>query len=288
MKLKSYIALITPFTAHNEVDYEALRLIVEKLILEGVDGFIVNGTTAESPTLTENEKLTILEKVIEWNQNRVEIYFGIGSNNTCECMNYIKKTENMDFKGYLVVTPYYNLPSQYGMYEHYATLASETKKEIMLYNVPKRCGVSLEAETIIKLAHDYKNITGLKQASKDMQCVDEVLANTSDFEIYCGDDNYLLESLTHRMNGIISVIGHVYLKQINECLRKYEKGEDITLLDSLLKRLSSFIFLETSPIGIKALLSLQDQCKPLVRLPLSGISDENYEILKKGLELTIL
>lgn len=283
MHYKSYIALITPFTHHNEVDYEALHKLVIRLLDENVDGLIVNGTTAESPTLTENEKLEILERVLEWSENRCEIYFGVGSNNTCESMKYVKKTEEMDFTGYLIVTPYYNLPSQYGMYEHYATLAAETKKQIMLYNVPKRCGVSLEAKTIIKLAKEFPNITSLKQASHDMECVREVLSQTENFDIYCGEDNYILESLNSHMSGVVSVLGHLYQKQLRELLDGYEKGIDVSSIDLQFKRLSEFIFLESSPAGIKEALSYYQQCLSLVRLPLTDMTDEHIEMIHQAL-----
>ena len=185
---KLYVALITPFTIMNDIDYPALDKIILRLLDENVEGFIVCGTTGESPTCSENEKIALLEHVIHLCERRCEIYFGIGSSNTCDSMRLLKLSEDMDFDGYLIVTPYYNQPTQFGLYEHFSTLATETKKKIILYNVPSRCGVSLSAATVIKLANDYKNIVALKQASKDLEMVKEILNTTTDFEVLSGND----------------------------------------------------------------------------------------------------
>ena len=281
---KLYVALITPFTIMNDIDYPALDKIILRLLDENVEGFIVCGTTGESPTCSENEKIALLEHVIHLCERRCEIYFGIGSSNTCDSMRLLKLSEDMDFDGYLIVTPYYNQPTQFGLYEHFSTLATETKKKIILYNVPSRCGVSLSAATVIKLANDYKNIVALKQASKDLEMVKEILNATTDFEVLSGNDDYLLEGMMSGMSGVVSVIAHFTATKMMEFFKGIEEGRDVSELDIFFKKLAHLCFLESNPICIKYLLSQQNECENVLRLPMTAISyeaktkiDRNYD-----------
>ena len=280
---KLYVALITPFTKQNDIDYECLDKIIERLINEKVEGFILFGTTGECCTCTENEKITALQHVINYIDKRAEIYFGIGSNNTCESMRLLKSSDHLDFNGYLIVTPYYNKPTQYGLYEHYSTLACETKKNIILYNVPSRTSVSLTAHTTIKLANEYPNIIALKQASYDLEMVKEIKRNTNEFKILSGNDDYLLEGMNVGMDGIVSVIGHFVAPKLNEFFNKYPNS-DVSNLDQFFKKVSKLCFLETNPICIKYILSENKDCENVLRLPLTAISyeskndiDQNYD-----------
>ena len=284
---KLYVALITPFTKQNDIDYEAFDKIIERLLKEKVEGFIVFGTTGESPTCTETEKLNTLEYIINKINKRAEIYFGIGSNNTCESMRLLKLSEHLDFEGYLIVTPYYNKPTQYGMYEHFSVLACETKKKIILYNVPSRTGVSLNAQTVIKLARDYSNIIALKQASYDMEMVKEIKLNTTNFKILSGNDDYLLEGMLAGMDGVISVIGHFVSNKLSLFFEKYENQEDVSDLDQYFKKISHLCFLETNPICIKHLLSEKKECQNVLRLPLTALSYENKTILDQQFDKII-
>ena len=281
---KLYVALITPFTIMNDIDYPALDKIILRLLDENVEGFIVCGTTGESPTCSENEKIALLEHVIHLCERRCEIYFGIGSSNTCDSMRLLKLSEDMDFDGYLIVTPYYNQPTQFGLYEHFSTLATETKKKIILYNVPSRCGVSLSAATVIKLANDYKNIVALKQASKDLEMVKEILNATIDFEVLSGNDDYLLEGMMSGMSGVVSVIAHFTATKMMEFFKGIEEGRDVSELDIFFKKFAHLCFLEPNPICIKYLLSQQNECENVLRLPMTAISyeaktkiDQNYD-----------
>ena len=281
---KLYVALITPFTIMNDIDYPALDKIILRLLDENVEGFIVCGTTGESPTCSENEKIALLEHVIHLCERRCEIYFGIGSSNTCDSMRLLKLSEDMDFDGYLIVTPYYNQPTQFGLYEHFSTLATETKKKIILYNVPSRCGVSLSAATVIKLANDYKNIVALKQASKDLEMVKEILNAPTDFEVLSGNDDYLLEGMMSGMSGVVSVIAHFTATKMMEFFKGIEEGRDVSELDIFFKKLAHLCFLESNPICIKYLLSQQNECENVLRLPMTAISyeaktkiDQNYD-----------
>lgn len=281
---KCYTALITPFTIMNDIDYAALDRLIEKLIDEGCDGFMVCGTTAETSALNENEKISLLEHVIAATDKRAEIYFGIGTASTCESMRLLKITEDMDFEGYLIVTPYYNQPTQYGLYEHFSALAAETVKKIILYHVPKRCGVAMTSRTIIQLANDYPNIIALKQACRDLDQVKEVLANTKDFLIYSGQDDYLLEGMQAGMSGVVSVIGHLYMKELKAFMHAFEQQEDCTESDRLFKQISSLLFAESNPIGIKYLCSKKGFCLNTLRLPMTPISEEAQKRIDEQLK----
>lgn len=276
MPKKLYLALVTPFTQTNDIDVEALKQLTLQAMKEGVEGFVVCGTTAESPTLTENEKLLCLETVLSVVENQA-VYFGIGSNNTCESMRLLKLSEDLNFEGYLIVTPYYNLPTQYGLYEHFATLASETKKKIILYNVPKRCTIALQANTILKLIHDFPNVTALKQASNDFETVKTIHKSYPDFEVFCGDDGLILEGLVAGECGVISVLAHLYAPMIKDLLSSYSAGYDVNCQMSQLKDIASILFMESNPICIKYALSKQGRCLNILRLPMCSVSEQTKE-----------
>lgn len=281
---KCYVALITPFTMLNDIDYDAFDILIERLISEKVNGFIVCGTTGESPTLSETEKISILEHVIDFVNKRCEIYFGIGSSSTCDSMRLLKLSEDLEFDGYLIVTPYYNQPTQYGLYEHFSTLATETKKNIILYNVPSRCGVSLSAQTVIKLAIGYPNIIALKQASHDLEMVKEILSVVKDFHVYSGCDDYLLEGLTSGMEGVISVIAHIIAPKMIHFLSEYEKGNDVSEFDLFFKKIAHLCFLESNPICMKYILNRNKTCENVLRLPMTAISYESKNIIDTHLD----
>ena len=274
MKSKCYVAMITPFTEANAIDYESAERIIEKLISEGVSGLMVCGTTGESPTLSENEKLDFLEFVINQVNKRCEVWFGAGSNATCDSVRLIKLSEQLDFDGYLIVVPYYNKPSQYGLYEHFAVLAENARKNIMLYNVPGRCGVARESATVIRLAKDFKNIVALKQADHNLQMVSEILAELDDFNVYSGEDGYLLEGMIAGMSGVVSVIGHLYTPELIAFFEAYEQGEDCTGKDIFFKLIARLFFLESNPSCVKYLYSKMGLCKNILRLPMSTISEK--------------
>ena len=284
---KLYVALITPFTLLNEIDYVSLDKIIIRLINEGVDGFVISGTTGESSTMSDNEKIELLKHVIDVVNHRCEIYFGIGSNNTCDSMRLLKMSEELDFEGYLIVTPYYNQPTQYGLYEHFSTLACETKKNVILYNVPSRTGVALTANTVIKLANGYPNIIALKQASKDLEMVKEILLKTKDFVILSGNDDYILEGMQAGMDGIISVIGHLVAPKLKAFFENYEKKKDVTQYDIFFKKIAHLCFLESNPICIKYLLEEKKECTNVLRLPLTAISYESKCMIDKNFDKII-
>lgn len=273
-------ALITPFTPDGQIDFKALEELIEKLIAEGCDGFVVCGTTAESASLSRDEKLAVLDCVIRQTDQRVGVWMGCGSNNTASTLEMIKAVEDRSIDGLLLVCPYYVRPSQAGLYAHFAACAQSTRLPIMLYNVPKRTGVELEAETVIELARDFSNICALKQACHDMDMVQRILMEQDQVQILSGEDGYFLEGLKNGISGIVSVVGHCIMPVIVKIWEDYQYGIENTMLDHFLKQVSTMAFRCSSPADIKAMLALQGWCGETVRLPLVPLSGEDRELLR--------
>lgn len=271
---KIYIALITPFNEEKEVDYEGIAFLVEMYLEQGIAGFIVCGTTAESCTLSEEEKFSILAFIIKQNKSRVEIYFGCGTNHTRETLRLSKKAQNYAIDGLLLVTPYYNKPSQRGLYEHFKCIASNVSLPIILYQVESRCNCIFELTTLQALVRECPSIIGLKYASKDIAAAKEIKKALPLLQLFCGDDYYLKEMDEIGMHGIISVIAHIALPSINAF---YKKGDK--LYDYYFKRLSNLIFIESNPVGIKYVLHKLYNVNGTVRLPLTTLDDENKVLL---------
>ena len=278
MELKgSGVALITPFTADNQVDVPALERIVEYVIAGGVEFIVALGTTSEAPTLTKEEKQLVCNTIVRVNNKRVPLVIGIGGNNTQNVIDEIKHTQLDDFVAILSVTPYYNKPSQAGMYAHFAAIAQASPLPIILYNVPGRTGVSMTAETIVSLATNFSNITAVKEASGnlvfDMQLLKQLPAG---FTFLSGDDGTTLPSVYMGGKGAISVIGIAYPAEFSQMVRLGLEGkvaEANQLHYGLLPKIG-LAFKEGNPIGIKAILAAKGLCEPYVRLPLVEASAE--------------
>ena len=278
MELKGTgVALITPFTADNQVDVPALERIVEYVIAGGVEFIVALGTTSEAPTLTKEEKQLVCNTIVRVNNKRVPLVIGIGGNNTQNVIDEIKHTQLDDFVAILSVTPYYNKPSQAGMYAHFAAIAQASPLPIILYNVPGRTGVSMTAETIVSLATNFSNITAVKEASGnlvfDMQLLKQLPAG---FTFLSGDDGTTLLSVYMGGKGAISVIGIAYPAEFSQMVRLGLEGkvaEANQLHYGLLPKIG-LAFKEGNPIGIKAILAAKGLCEPYVRLPLVEASAE--------------
>ena len=278
MELKGTgVALITPFTADNLVDVPALERIVEYVIAGGVEFIVALGTTSEAPTLTKEEKQLVCNTIVRVNNKRVPLVIGIGGNNTQNVIDEIKHTQLDDFVAILSVTPYYNKPSQAGMYAHFAAIAQASPLPIILYNVPGRTGVSMTAETIVSLATNFSNITAVKEASGnlvfDMQLLKQLPAG---FTFLSGDDGTTLPSVYMGGKGAISVIGIAYPAEFSQMVRLGLEGkvaEANQLHYGLLPKIG-LAFKEGNPIGIKAILAAKGLCEPYVRLPLVEASAE--------------
>lgn len=264
------IALITPFTQNDTIDYRAMDRLLRRLLKEGCEGFVVCGTTAETPTLTHSERITILRHVIKRVKHRVPIWYGCGTNNTAATIQACKEAEKEDIDGVLLVTPYYNKPTAAGLFAHYDAVASAIHANIMLYNVPSRTGVELDFETIDTLIEKHSNICALKQACTNLDVVHALKKKHPQFLIYSGEDGYFDEGIEAGMDGLISVMGHVCLPQLIQFL---DGGRKDKLLRNKLYELADLTFCEASPAPIKYMLYERGECESFVRLPLVRISE---------------
>lgn len=277
-------ALITPMKETGQIDELALRNLVEKLIAEGCDGFVVCGTTAEASALSLEEKKQVLHCVIEQSDQRVCVWMGCGSNNTAETLNMIRWANTEPIDGIMLVCPYYVRPSQQGLYAHFAACARISEKPVMLYNVPKRTGVALSAQTVLQLAQDFPNIRALKQACHDMEMVRAILTENDQVQILSGEDGYFLEGLREGISGIVSVAGHCVMPMIVKIWEDYQYGVENTELDQFLKQVGNQIFQVSSPSDIKAMLALQGWCEDGVRLPLVPLSPQEKQALQEFMQ----
>ncbi len=269
---KIITALVTPFTSDYKIDYDTLKIYIDYQ-LDDVDGFIVCGTTAEVCTLSDDEKFELLEFVLRICPSDKEIYFGCGTNNTTTTLALAKKASNYPINGLLIVTPYYNKPSQKGLYKHYECIAQAVSLPIILYQVESRCNCILEIETIKKLHHNHLNIIGIKYASSSIETLKEIRKQVKNFTIYCGDDALLYE-MNPYIDGVISVLTHLYAKNIRAFFDTEDKREDF-----FIKRYSRLLFIESNPVPVKYVLSKLLHGGDFVRLPLATIGDDNKKLI---------
>ena len=281
------VALITPFTAEKRVDTKALTRIVEYVTDGGVNFIVVLGTTSEAPTLSKEEKALVRETIIKANKKHLPLVLGIGGNNTQSVIEEIKSTDLTPFDAILSVTPYYNKPSQNGLYAHFAAIAKESPLPIILYNVPGRTGVCMTAETILRLANDFKNIIAVKEASGNLVLDMNILKDMpKHFTFLSGDDTTTLPSVYMGGSGVISVIGIAFPKEFSEMVRLGLNGNTskANALQYKLLPMMALAFKEGNPTGIKAILAAQGLCEPYVRLPLVEASDSLKEEIRKALK----
>jgi len=265
------VALITPFKNDKSVDYEALEKLVNYQIDNGIDYLVVLGTTGEPATLTVEEKEHVKTKIIEINNGRLPLVIGIGGNNTATVLNEIQQTDLSAFDAILSVSPYYNKPSQEGLYQHFKAIAKVSPKPIILYNVPGRTAQNMEPETVIRLASDFSNIIAVKEAAGNMDQALRLLQNKpEDFLVISGDDMMALPITLTGGAGVISVIGQGLPKDFSDMIRfaLNNNAKEATALHFKSMNAIDFIFEEGNPAGIKGLLKKLNICEPYVRLPL--------------------
>jgi len=264
-----FTALITPFHKDHSIDYPGLYRVMDKLIEEGNKSFVLCGTTGETSTLKLDERRILVEKVLK-KYPQIKIIVGICSNSTFEVIRHIDMyKDDPRIYAYLVIVPYYIRPNQNGIYKHFDLIASATNKNIMIYNIPSRCGVSIDVSTVIRLANKHKNIIGMKQCGslEEIQQIKEALPQ---FKVYIGDDHLLLEGLKRRADGIISVASHL----------DYPLVEDICLNENVfddryLKLISEYVFIEPSPAPVKYILYQLGYIQNILRSPLTPISEDS-------------
>lgn len=265
------IALITPFTPEGEVDYTALKRLVEFQISNGADFLCMLCTTSETPCLTAEEKEKIKKLIIEVNNGRVPLMVGCGGNNTQAVINELRTTDFTGIDGVLSVCPYYNKPSQEGLYQHFKAIAEASPLPVVLYNVPGRTGVNMKPETTVRLANDCENIVAIKEASGSLETVDEILKyKPSRFDVLCGDDALTFSMVASGAVGSISVIGNALPKEVSRMIRLEFRGEyePARKIHHMFTDLYSLLFVDGNPAGVKALLSEMGLIQNVLRLPL--------------------
>lgn len=280
------VALITPFKADKSVDYDALARLLEYQIKNGVDYLVVLGTTAETATLTPAERKSLREFIAERVNGRVPLVIGIGGNNTMSVIEEIKSTDLSRFSAILSVVPYYNKPSQEGIYQHYSAIAKSAPLPVILYNVPGRTGVNMTAETTLRLARDHENIIGVKEASGNISQMDEIIKNKQpDFMVISGDDGITFPLLTLGAVGVISVIGNAFPREFSRMVRLALNGDfaNALLIHHRFTELFNLLFVDGNPAGVKCLLHEMGFIENELRLPLVPTRITTYEQIRRVL-----
>ncbi|MEH7251141.1 4-hydroxy-tetrahydrodipicolinate synthase [Neobacillus niacini] len=281
-------AMVTPFDQHVEVDYNATRTLVNYLIENGTDGLVVAGTTGESPTLSSEEKVSLFKFVVEVVAGRVPVIAGTGSNNTRASIRLTKQAEEAGVDGIMLVTPYYNKPSQEGMYQHFKAIAEATSLPVMLYNIPGRSAVNMSVETTVRLS-EISNIVALKEASGDLDAAAEIISHTpADFTLYSGDDGLTLPILSIGGAGVVSVSSHIIGNEMQEMVTLFKNGrvQEAAASHRRLLPLMKALFATPNPTSVKAALNMQGVQVGDVRLPLVPLTDEEMSALQNVLEAT--
>ncbi len=265
------IALITPFLEDGSVDYKSLIRLVEYQLDNGADFFCILATTGETPTLTVEEKQKIKDLVVSLVGGKVPILVGCGGYNTAEIVQELKTRDFKGVDGILSVCPYYNKPSQEGLYQHFKTIAAATPLPVVLYNVPGRTGVNMKAETTVRLARDCQNIVAIKEASGNLEQVDEIIKNKpKDFDVISGDDALTFPMISCGAVGVISVIGNALPREFSKMIRLQMKGEydGARKIHHRFIDLFSLLFVDGNPAGVKAMLHEMGYIQNVLRLPL--------------------
>ena len=266
------VAVITPFTPEGAVDYDTLTLLSDRLIENGINYLVVLGTTAETPTLSSSEKVNVVRCVVDSCAGRVPIIVGAGGNNTLASIQAIDDLDKNGIDAILSVVPYYNKPSQEGIYQHYSAIAAASELPLMLYNVPGRTGTNMTAETTLSLAVDYPGqILAIKEASGDLEQITRLLSDRPEnFMVISGDDAITLPMIALGGDGVVSVIGNGYPGLISSLVNAALDGdlEGARKLHYSLSPMIKAIFKEGNPAGIKAAMEIRGWCKNVLRLPL--------------------
>ena len=280
------VAMITPFNASGEVDYDALSSLVKTYIQSGIDFLVVLGTTAETVTLSQEEQIKVTRKVAEFNAGRLPLMLGKGGNNTRALINDLNATDFSGYSAILSVCPYYNRPNQEGIYQHFSAIAEASPLPVMLYNVPARTGASIENDTVIRLAQAHDNIFGIKDATGDVNIGNALIeALPNDFLVSSGEDLTALDLVSKGGAGAISVIAGAFPKEFSQMIGlARQKVPTAKQIEKDLLPFIDLIFREGNPTGLKALLALQGKSENYLRLPLVRASQTLKEQIKAQLE----
>jgi 4-hydroxy-tetrahydrodipicolinate synthase len=277
------VALVTPYKEDGKIDFEALENLIEYVIRGSVDFLVVMGTTGEAPTLSMDERQELINEVLRISARRLPVVCGIGGNSTADVIHQLDTLDLHGIHSVLSVAPYYNKPSQSGLYGHFKAIAQATRMPIILYNVPGRTASNLLPETVVKLATECRNIIGIKEASGNIpQCTELMRTKPDGFFVLSGDDNLILSQMVLGMDGIISVAANMYPQEMTEIINhaivgKFDKARKFffNLLPAI-----DLMFVEGNPGGIKCFLSVAGLCANTFRLPLSPVSDATHQKIK--------
>ncbi|MEE2931714.1 MAG: 4-hydroxy-tetrahydrodipicolinate synthase [Bacteroidota bacterium] len=282
----SGVALITPFNDNYNIDYEALEKLINYVIDGGVDYIVMLGTTGESVVISSDEKKKLIKFFNEINKDRVRIVLGVGGNNTLAVINELKSFNLSKIEAILSVSPYYNKPTQEGIYLHYKLISEASSLPIILYNVPGRTASNIDAVTTLKLAHDFDNIIAIKEASGDLIQIQNILEKRpSGFSVLSGDDDLTYKMISMGANGAISVVGQVFPKKFTNMVKLgiNQKNKDAYILHNQIKPIYKSLYQDGNPAGVKAALNILGICKNILRPPLMPVSKNTFNNLSKFL-----
>ena len=281
------VALVTPFKADGSIDFDSLANVVDSVIKGGVDYLVALGTTAETPTLSFAERKQVLETIVEQNNKRVPVVVGIGCNNPIEVKEQFHLFDFSQIEAILSVTPYYNRPQQRGLIGHYESIASQSPRPVILYNVPSRTGVNIEAETTLYMAKHLPNVIGIKEASGNMGQIMHILHQCPEnFSVISGDDALTLALMACGVQGVISVVANAFPAAIVDMVKAAGKGdfEKARQIHYRLLDITNACFMDGNPSGIKAFLFKQGLIDNHLRLPLSPVKNSTLELIEKLLK----
>ena len=278
------VAIITPFSTNGNIDFNSLTNLVDFQIDNGINYLVVMGTTGEAATLNKDEKKAVIDHIIKINNKRVPLVIGIGGNNTLEVVENIKNFHTYkEIAGILSVAPYYNKPSQEGLYQHYKMIAEASPVPVILYNVPGRTSINISAETTLRLANDFKNIVAIKEASGNMEQIMAIINNKpSDFAVISGDDALTFPMICLGAEGVISVVANAFPKEFSDMVNAALdcEIENAKTLHFKLFEIIQNLFAEGNPAGIKAILNINKLIENNFRLPMTAVSDKHYAKLE--------
>jgi 4-hydroxy-tetrahydrodipicolinate synthase len=284
----TYTAIVTPFK-NGQLDEPALTRIIKNQIKGGVDGIVPVGTTGESPTVDNDEHIRIIEISVKLAAGKIKVLAGTGANSTSEAIVLTKAAEGVGADGSLQVAPYYNKPTQEGLYQHFKAIANNTKLPIILYSIPGRCGIEIAVPTVKRLAADCKNIVGIKEAGGNADRVSQLRAALGNkFEILSGDDSLTLPFMAVGAQGVISVASNVAPREVSAMVRAFAQGDTKKALSIHQKMYPLFkdLFIETNPVPVKAAMAMLGFCDEEYRLPLVRMSAGNRATLKAAMKVS--
>ncbi len=281
------VALITPFKDDGSVDFDALSLLIKHQLNNGTSYIVALGTTAETPTLTTNEKKEIVNFIVKQVNNKIPIVVGVGGNNTAALVNELKCFDMTGVSAILSVTPYYNKPTQEGLIQHFCTLSDASKLPIILYNVPGRTGVNMSAETTLKIVNQSENVIAIKEASANLEQINEIIKRApKGFHVISGDDSVTTSVIEMGGIGVISVFGNAFPKEMSQLVNSALEGNTTSVrleMDEKYNELLHLIFIEGNPAGVKSILSQMGLIKNKLRLPLLPVSEKTRLLIKEAL-----